>query len=133
MILTNIQCFNKNERNMKICLICQDYCNHITRYCPKVCCKICGTLGHVNIDCKLGIVANDHQLEEEHKKHSNFVDDSSNDKIPDVDNAKKFFGSKNSETSSKQLQEHGLSHSDQNVENSSTSRVSLSTSQIFEK
>ena len=121
---------NKNERNMKICLICQDYGNHITRYCPKVCCKICGTLGHVNIDCKLGIVANDHhQL----KKHSNFVDDSSNDKIPDVDNAKKFFGSKNSETSSQQLQEHGLSHSDQNVENSSTSRVSLSTSQIFEK
>ena len=46
---------------------------------------------------------------------------------------KNTFKKNNSETSSKQLQEHGLSHSDQNVENSSTSRVSLSTSQIFEK
>ena len=122
---------NKKEKNMKMCLICQEYCNHITRYCPKVCCKICGTLGHVNIDCKLGIIAN-HQ--EKPKKHSDFVEDSSNEKISVNDNEKKFSESKNTPTSSKELQEYGYlsQHCNQNDENS-TSEVSLSSAQIFEK
>ena len=122
---------NTMETKMKICLICQEYCNHITRYCPKVCCKICGTLGHVNIDCKLGISTTNHLKP---KKHSDFVEDSSNEIQEDRDiNEKKLHESRNTPTTTtKQLQEHGLRHSNQNDENS-TSEVSLSTSQIFEK
>ena len=34
-----------------ICLVCQDYVDHITSKCPNNRCKLCGQLGHVNRDC----------------------------------------------------------------------------------
>ena len=34
-----------------ICLLCQDYVDHITSKCPNNRCKLCRQLGHVNRDC----------------------------------------------------------------------------------
>ena len=40
-----------NSSLKKICLLCQDYVDHITSKCPNNRCKLCGQLGHVNRDC----------------------------------------------------------------------------------
>ena len=39
------------DKTKIICLICQDYTNHVTSKCPNIRCKSCGQLGHANRDC----------------------------------------------------------------------------------
>ena len=42
---------NVSSKRVTICLICQDYVDHITSKCPKIKCKSCGVLGHAKKDC----------------------------------------------------------------------------------
>ena len=39
------------DKTKIICLICQDYTDHVTSKCPNIRCKSCGQLGHANRDC----------------------------------------------------------------------------------
>ena len=46
---------NQGKSSKNVCLICQEYTDHVSSKCPKIKCKSCGVLGHASKFCpKLG-------------------------------------------------------------------------------
>ena len=42
---------NQSKSSKMVCLICQEYTDHVSSKCPKIKCKSCGVLGHASKYC----------------------------------------------------------------------------------